>query len=225
MIELVENISIDCVIFGFEDDKLKVLLIKRNIDPRKGWMALPGGFIRINEDLSTASRRILWDLTGIRDLYMEQIHTFGNVDRYPNRRVITVAYYALININNYQLTPGNEAMDARWMDVKNLPELPFDHHEIFNFALQKLRRRVRHEPVGFNLLPNKFTLSQLQSLYEAILDTKFDKRNFRRKIHRMKFLVDLGEKQQNVAHRAAKLYSFDEEKYKRLKEKGFNFDL
>lgn len=225
MIELVENISIDCVIFGFENNKLKVLLIKRNINPRKGWMALPGGFIRTNEDLDTASRRILWELTGIQNLYMEQVHTFGDVDRYPDRRVITVAYVALININNFKLTPGNEVMDVRWADIDELPQLPFDHHDIFQYSLNQLRRRVRHEPVGFNLLPNKFTLPQLQSLYEAILDMKFDKRNFRRKIHRMNFLIDLGEKQQDVPHRAAKLYSFEEENYKQLKEKGFNFDL
>lgn len=223
--KVIDNLSIDCVIFGFEAGELKALFIKRNAEPSKGMMALPGGFVDINEELDDASHRILKELTGIRDIYMDQVSTFGEVNRYPIRRVITIVYYALIKIEEYKIQAGSEALEAKWISVKDIPELPFDHRKIYDAALAKLQERVHREPIGFNLLPEKFTITELQTLYEAILDTEFDKRNFRKKLAKMNFLVDLEEKQQNVAHRAAKLYKFDESNYERLRKKGFNFDL
>lgn len=221
----IDNLSIDCVIFGFKDRQLKALLIERNIEPARNMMALPGGFIEIDEELDDASKRILQNMTGLLDVYMEQVHTFGAVNRYPLRRVITIAYYALIKIEDYELQPGSEASNAHWIPVQDIPELSFDHGTILQYALDKLRNKVRHEPIGFNLLPEKFTISEIQTLYEAILNTSFDKRNFRKKLAKMNLLIDLNEKQENVAHRAAKLYSFDQQVYEKLKEKGFTFDL
>lgn len=226
-IQKIENLSIDCVIFGFEGEDLKVLLIERNRDPQKGMMALPGGFIAMDEELDDASQRILEELTGVQKLYMDQVKTFGAVNRYPLRRVLTIVYYALIKIDDYKLAPSpdGEAKEAKWISVNDIPDLPFDHRQIFNEAFDKLKARVRVEPLGFNLLPKKFSITELQKLYEAILETEFDKRNFRKKLAKMNLLIDLNEKQKNVSHRAAKLYKFDSSVYEKLKKKGFNFDL
>ncbi len=223
----ISNLSIDCVIFGFEGDQLKVLLIERNTDPQKGMMALPGGFVHMDEELDDASDRILKESTGVSEIYMEQVKTFGSVGRYPLRRVITIAYYALIKLDDYNLEtqPDSDAKRAEWFPVDEIPELPFDHREIFDTGFKKLKIKVRHEPVGFNLLPEKFSITELQRLYEATLETKFDKRNFRKKLAKMNLLIDLEEKQQNVSHRAAKLYSFDQNVYQQLCQKGFSFDL
>ncbi len=225
LLPVIDNLSIDCVIFGFEAGELKALFIKRNSEPSKGMMALPGGFVDIKEELDNASHRILRELTGVSDIFMEQVQTFGEVDRYPLRRVITIVYYALIKIDEYKIQAGSEAQEAKWISVKEIPELPFDHKKIYDAALEKLRERVHREPIGFNLLPEKFTITELQQLYEAVLDTELDKRNFRKKLAKMDLLIDLNEKQQNVAHRAAKLYKFDEANYERLKKKGFVFDM
>jgi 8-oxo-dGTP diphosphatase len=223
----IDNLSIDCVIFGFEEGELKVLLIERNTEPQRGMMALPGGFIRLDEELDNASHRILKEMTGLDNVFMEQVQTFGAVDRYPLRRVITIVYYALVKIDEYMLSPkpDGDAKEAKWVKVKDLPPLPFDHKLIFDSSLEKLQERVRNAPIGFNLLPEKFSISELQLLYEGVLQTEFDKRNFRKKLAKMNLLVDLNEKQQNVAHRAAKLYKFDEDVYESLRKKGFHFDL
>lgn len=222
---MIDNLSIDCVVFGFDNGELKTLFIKRNTEPGMGMMALPGGFIGLNEELDDAPARRLRELTGITNIYMQQVCTFGELDRFPLRRVITIAYYALIKIDDYSILPGKDAQEAQWISVKNVPPMPFDHRKIFDAALEKLRERVRMEPIGFNLLPEKFTISQLQHLYEAILDKTFDKRNFRKKLAKMNLLIDLKEKQKNVSHRAANLYKFDETIYDNLKKKGFVFDL
>lgn len=223
--EVIDTLSIDCLIFGFQDSKLEVLLVKHAEGIIKGSWALPGGWVTYNENIDDAAGRILGDLTGVGNLYLEQLHAFGEVDRYPNKRVITIAYIALTKPENYQLIPGFTASDAKWYDVKDIHELPYDHSNILQSGLDSLRRKVRYEPIGFNLLPEKFTLRELQELYEAILDVKLDKPNFRRKIMKMNLLIPCNEKQEGVSHRAARLYRFDKEIYDKLKNKGFNFEL
>ncbi|MDA3883707.1 MAG: NUDIX domain-containing protein [Bacteroidales bacterium] len=222
---LIDNLSIDCVIFGFDEGKLKALFIKRNTEPCKGMMSLPGGFVYVDEDLTHVPARRLKDLTGLKNVFLREVGAFGKIDRYPERRVITIGYYALINSSDYKLDVGADAQDVRWISVDEVPELPFDHTEIFDAALIKLRKHVRYEPIGYNLLPEKFTITQLQTLYEAILNKKIDNRNFRKKLAKIGILKDLKEKQKNVSHRAANLYSFNKKKYETLVEKGYTFDF
>lgn len=222
---IIEPLSVDCVIFGFEDARLKVLLYKRSIDPCRGMWALPGGFIRYNENIDEASARVLRETTGVKDLFMEQLGAFGEVDRFPERRVITVVYYALIKPGKYNINPGADASDARWCNVNELPDTPFDHAKIIRNALARLRRQLKYKPIGFNLLPDKFPLLALQELYEAIYGLEFDKPNFRRKIMKMNLLIPLNEKQTGVAHRSARLYKFDKSRYDSLTEKGFIFEM
>ena len=221
----IQNLSIDCVVFGFEKQKLEILLIKRKREPQKGHWALPGGFILKNESLDESAVRILDETSNVKNIYLEQVHTFGKVDRYPLRRVITIGYFALINPDTHFLKPGIDTTDVKWFDINELPELVFDHTTIFNFALSQLRQRVRYKPIGFELLPEKFTLTQLQILYEAILGFQMDKRNFRKKILGLKMLEQLDEFQTGVAHRAARLYKFNLNTYNKLKQKGFNFEV
>lgn len=213
-------ISIDCVIFGFEAGELKISLIERSAEPYKDWWALPGNIVKQDESIEAAAERILHELTGLHDLHMEQFHTFGDVNRHPSGRVITVAYYALIRINRQdELKPVNQeqlAKKAFWHPVNDLPKLGFDHTEIFKYGFDQLRRRLNYQPIAFELLPEKFTLTQLQQLYEAILCKKLDKRNFRKKMLSYGFLKELDEKQKNVSFRAAKLYKFDRRKYAKI---------
>lgn len=223
--EVIEALSIDCLIFGFRDEKLDVLLIKHAEGISKGRWALPGGWIRYNESIDAAAARLLKSLTGLSDVFLEQFHTFGDVDRYPGKRVITVAYFALINAENYSLSAGFTASDAKWFQIRELPDLPYDHHKILSMGFQYLKHKVRHEPLGFNLLPKKFTLHDIQRLYEAILETDLDKPNFRRKLLKMNLLVPCDEKQRDVSHRRANFYRFDKRIYKKLKEGGFSFEL
>ncbi|HVV54654.1 MAG TPA: NUDIX domain-containing protein [Mucilaginibacter sp.] len=206
------------MIFGFEAGELKILLIERNEEPYKDWLALPGYIVEQDESIDDAAERILYELTGLRDLHMQQFHTFGDVDRHPQGRVITVAYYALIRINGQkELRPITQyAKKAFWHPVNELPKLAFDHSEIFKTGFNKLRRRLNYQPIAFELLPEKFTLTQLQQLYEAILNKKLDKRNFRKKMLSYGFLKELDEKQKGVSYRAAKLYKFDRRKYGKI---------
>jgi ADP-ribose pyrophosphatase YjhB (NUDIX family) len=222
---IIDPLSVDCVIFGFEEAKLKVLLIKRSINPALGSWALPGGFIRYNENIETASERVLYERTSVSDVYMEQLGAFGDIDRFPDRRVITIVYYALVKPGQYKVNAGPDASDADWFNLKKLPELPFDHEKIIHAALSRLRRKIKYKPIGFNLLADKFALLQLQELYEAIYGIEFDKPNFRRKIMKMNVLVPLNEKQKGVPHRSARLYKFDKERYDKLTEKGFIFEI
>ncbi|MGV3587069.1 MAG: NUDIX hydrolase [Adhaeribacter sp.] len=223
--DILPSISTDNIIFGLDNRKLKVLLIRRNIEPFLGNWALPGGFVLYNEDLDMSARRTLQNMTGMSNVYMEQVYTFGAVNRFPDRRVVTVAYYALINYTLDNLKAGPDASDINWFDILELPELVFDHRHILETTLEFLRAKVRTEPIGFELLPQKFTLTELQGLYEAVLGTVFDTRNFRKKILKMNLLMPLDETQVGVAHRAARLYSFNKETYHKLKDKGFTFEL
>ena len=221
----IKNLSVDSVVFGFENWKLEILLIKRKRNPMKGAWALPGGFVLDSETLDEAAVRILEETSNVKNIYLEQIHTFSEVDRFPARRVITVGYFALINPEKHSLKPGIDTTDVRWFSADEKIDMPFDHGIIFETALRRLRRRVRHKPVGFELLPKKFTLTQLQLLYESILGHSLDKRNLRKKILGLKMLKPLEEFQTGVAHRAARLYSFDVKSYNNLKQKGFNFEV
>ncbi len=219
------GVSIDCVVFGFMKNTLKVLIIKRGTEPYRGKWALPGDLVYPNEDIEVAAKRILLDLTAVDSLYLEQTKMYGQVDRHPIGRVITTGYYSLINAENYDPHASAWAEAVYWTDLADVPTLAFDHNVILNDALNVLRYKVRHQPVGFELLPKKFTLGQLQELYEALLGENFDKANFRKRILSMNLLIDLKEQQKQVAHRPAKLYAFDTERYYQLKSKGFSFEL
>lgn len=220
-------LTVDCVVFGFNPDEgnLKVLLIERNGEPFKGCWALPGGFVDMDETIETAAMRELQEETGLSDIFLEQLFTFGRPNRDPRGRVVSVAYYALISLKDKELLPASDADDAQWFSVTDLPVLAFDHAQIFQTALQRLRGKMRYVPIGFELLPEKFPLSSLQHLYETILQGKFEKRNFRKKILGMGVLRELDEYQQGVAHRAARLYCFDTQKYEQLLKDGFDFKL
>jgi 8-oxo-dGTP diphosphatase len=204
-----------------------VLLIQRGAAPFRGLWALPGDLVYPNEDLDTAAARVLEQLTGLKNVYLEQVKAFGSVDRHPLGRVITIAYYSLIKISNYSLTPASFAQSAQWFSISEIEELAFDHKDILGSCLESLKRKVRNTPVGFELLPPKFTLTALQQLYESVLafEKGLDKRNFRKKILSMNLLLELEETQEGVAHRPAKLYRFDQEKYNELVSNGFNFDI
>lgn len=221
----VPTISIDCVVFGFHQGQLNVLLVKYAEGFRAGGWDLPGDWILQHESLDAAAMRVLSSLTGVTDIYLEQLRAFGNVDRYPGSRVVTIAFTALVRQEDYVLIAGAAASAVHWRPVSDCPDLALDHSEIFAEGLRCLRRQLRHEPLGFNLLPQKFTLLQLQELYEAVLGIKLDKPNFRRKMMHMNLLIPCNEKQVSVAHRAAALYRFDETVYRELQQKGFNFSL
>ncbi len=218
-------VAVDCVVFGFDDGELKVLLIRRGLAPFRGRWALPGGFVRLDETLDAAARRELAEEAGLAGVYLEQLYTFGDVERDPRERVLSVAYYALVALDRHPPTAATDADAAAWFAVADLPSLAFDHAAIVQAAVARLRGKVRYQPVGFELLPERFTLSQLQHLYEAILERTLDKRNFRKKLLAMDVVVETDEVEQDVAHRAARLYRFDEPKYRRLVKKGFNFEL
>ena len=217
--------TVDNVIFGFDDGTLKVLLIRRNEEPYNDYWALPGYFVREDEDLDAAAERVLYEVTGLSNVYLEQVQTFGTPGRHDFGRVITVAYYSLLKIADFSPRAAGVAQDITWHPVEDISALAFDHEEILRTALDKLKRSIRVRPVGFELLPPAFTLTELQHLYEAIWETDLEKRNFRKKILTMGLLHDLGRVQENVAHRPAKLYSFDEGRYRELEKEGFSFEL
>lgn len=222
---IIEALSIDCLIFGFNNGRLDILLVKHATGISKGKWALPGGWITYGESVDDAAKRILKSLTGISNIYLEQLKTFGEPDRYPTKRVITIAHIALVNEEHYSLIPGFTASDAQWFNIHEVPELPYDHKTILTYGFDYLKHKVRHEPIGFNLLPEKFTLLRLQELYEAILETQLDKSNFRRKLSKMKLLKECHEKQKDVSHRAAALFRFDKQIYDSLKRDGIAFEL
>jgi ADP-ribose pyrophosphatase YjhB (NUDIX family) len=217
-------LAVDCVIFGFDHQDLKLLLIKRDMEPGKGMWSLMGGFPRKNESLDDAADRVLRQLTGLSNVYLEQLYAYGQVDRDPGERVVSVAYYALIRIEDYDKDLVN-GHDAHWRLVSDIPELVFDHRAMVDKALRRLRRRARIQPIGFELLPETFTLPQLQALYEAIYQKELDKRNFRKKILSMGLLDKLDEKDKTSSKKGAWLYRFNPEKYQEALAKGFYFSL
>jgi len=218
-------LTVDCIIFGLDKDDLKVMLIQRDIEPFEGQWALPGGFVHVDETLDEAARRELKEETGIRNVFLEQLYTFGDVNRDPRERVVSVAYYALISLEGHKIKASSDARNAAWFSITDMPALAFDHERIFEMALQRLKGKIRYQPIGFELLPKKFALSELQRVYELILEKPLDKRNFRKKILSMDILKSLDEIQQDVSHRAARLYSFDEAEYRQMVKKGFLFEI
>src|SRR6185503_14962328 len=194
-------LTVDCVVFGFDEGELKVLLIQRGLEPFKGKWALPGGFVRVEETVDDAARRELAEEAGLKDIFLEQLYTFGEVDRDPRERVVSVAYFALVKLSAHETKAATDASDARWFPISKVPKLAFDHAEILATALARLKGKVRYEPIGFELLPPRFTLSQLQHLYEAVLETELDKRNFRKKVLGFGLLIPLKERQMTGRHR------------------------
>jgi 8-oxo-dGTP diphosphatase len=236
--ELNPNVSVDCVIFGFDMENLTVLLIDRGKNKYPGSrMALPGNLIYNNENLDEAASRVLEELTGLNNIYLEQLGAFGDPNRIckesdrewlksiraePEARVITIAYVSLVQISDYTPHASSFAQSAGWALVKEIHELAFDHYEILQAAKEKLKEKIKIQPIGFNLLPEKFTLSQLHRLYESVLDKPLDKRNFRRKILKLGILTNLKEKQKGVPHKPSELYKFNEERYLELSQTGYD---
>lgn len=200
-------ISVDCVIFGFDNNELKVLLIKSDLEEFQDKWSLLGDLVKPDENLDSASYRVLKERTGLDDVYLEQVFTFGDVGRHPAGRVITTAYYSLINVKDHQLKLAHN--ELHWHPVHDTSSLAFDHQLILDTCLKKLQSKINEHPVVFNLLPEKFSLRELQSLYEAILGVKMDRRNFRKKFFLMGWLEDVNELEQDVPHRPGKLYRFD----------------
>jgi 8-oxo-dGTP diphosphatase len=216
-------ITVDCVIFGFEEDKLKVLLIRSDLEVFKGKWSLLGDIVQETEELEEAAYRVLQQRTGMQDIFLDQVKTFGGPNRHPGGRVVTVAYCSLLNIHHHQLKILDN--ELHWHSVENLGEMAFDHKEIVDECYRWLQKRIQEHPLGFSLLPEKFSLRELQNLYEAILGLKLDRRNFRKKFFAMDFLIDLEEYEENVPHRAGKLYKFNYEKYEKNKRKWIGIDF
>ena len=216
-------VTTDCVIFGFDGSKIKILLIQRGINPYKDQWALPGGFVHIDETAEEGARRELREETGVEQAEMYQFHTFSAVDRDPRERVITIAYYALVKMS--EVRGGDDAKNAQWFALDELPTLAFDHQEIVERAIDELRRSIHFRPIGFDLMPEVFTMSQIQHLYEEILQHTFDRRNFAKKMMHLELLIDLEETIWPTPKREAKLYKFNAEKYEELKRKGFRLEF
>lgn len=205
-------VSVDCIIFGFENKKLKLLLGKRRMDPGRGEWSLYGGFVEADESLDDAANRVLYELTGLKDLYMKQVGAFGAIDRDPGERVISVAYCALINVKDYDQKLLKEH-NVEWICIENLPKLYSDHNDMVNKAITLLRRRISNEPLSFNLLPDLFTLTQLQNVYEAILGENIDKRNFRKRIKTIEYIEKTEKIDKITSKRGAALYRFNKQAY------------
>lgn len=216
------RVTVDIVIFTVQSDELKVLLVKRGISPFKGQCALPGGFVHEDEGLDEAALRELSEETGVSNVYLEQLYSFGQPGRDPRERTITVAYFALIAADRSQLAAGTDTTEAAWWPLKKLPALAFDHRDILDYALDRLRNKLEYTTVGFQLLPTKFTLTELQAVYEAILGKKLDKRNFRRKLELLKILKPVAEYRRG-GQRPARLYRFAASRFEKLKDKGILF--
>jgi ADP-ribose pyrophosphatase YjhB (NUDIX family) len=216
-------VAVDCIILGFDQEKLNILLHKRKFEPYLGEWSLFGGFVDEKENIDAAAARVLSSLTGFKGIYLEQLFTYGDVER-DRERVISIAYYALINTEQYSSLEGGD-YDAVWISMEEIPELILDHKVMVNKALRRLRRKAASEPIGFELLPEKFTLPRLQKLYEAIYGEDFDKRNFRKKILSMGLLEKLEEKDKSGSRKGAYLFRFDKLKYDRLVGEGLEFEL
>ena len=213
-------VSVDCIIFGFDEGKLRILIGKRQMDHGRGEWSLYGGFVRSDESLDDAANRVLYDLTGLRNLYMRQVGAFGSVDRDPGERVISIAYYALINVNDYEDRLRKEH-GVEWVNIDDIPQLYSDHNEMVRKALKLMRQKIKSEPIGFRLLPSLFTLTQLQRLYEAIHGEELDKRNFRKRIKEMDFIEKTELIDKKGSKRGASLYRFN----KRIYNEDPNFKL
>ena len=216
-------VATDCVIFGFDGVSIKVLLIQRGIEPYKDHWALPGGFVGIDESAEECARRELQEETGLQGVAVEQFHAFSDVNRDPRERVISIAYYALVKLS--EVRGGDDASEAQWFSYDDVPSLAFDHDRILRMALRHLRDRICFEPVGFDLLPDVFTMTELQRLYEAILGVKFDRRNFYNKMLKLEVLTSAEPRPENASRRTPSKYRFNAEKYAELKQRGFRLEF
>ena len=217
------SVTTDCVIFGFDGGKLKVLLVERGLEPYKGRWACPGGFVKMDESCEEGALRELEEETALKGTYVQQFHTYSNPNRDPRERVITVAFFALVRIQ--EVEAGDDANKAQWFAIDEVPQLAFDHDVILRDALKRLRERIHFQPIGFELLPEKFTMRQLQNLYEAILDVHFDRGNFSKKMLHFNILTPLEETVRPTPKREARLYRFNKESYDDLKQKGFRLEF
>jgi 8-oxo-dGTP diphosphatase len=217
--------SVDCVIFGYHQGDLKVLLIQRGAEPFENFWALPGDLVYPHEDLDAAAYRVLHDLTSVDDVGMKQVQTFGGVNRHPLGRVITVGYMALVELTDLHPVASHWAKQTKWHSLSKLPKLAFDHREILDASSSRLKTLLVEEPIWTRVIPDKFTITEFQDVFETILGRKFDKGNFRKKIQNVKFLKKLTETQQNVRHRPSLLYSFDAKTFEKYKDRGFVFDF
>ena len=217
------SVTTDCVIFGFDGAKLKVLLVQRGIEPYKGHWAFPGGFLKMDESAEEGALRELYEETGLEGAYIRQFHAFSAPDRDPRERVITIAYYALVKMHDVK--GGDDAADARWFALDEVPQLAFDHDMMLRMAEQALRQQIHFEPIGFELLPKEFTIRELQNLYEAILDIRFDRRNFYNKMKRLEILEQMDETVNPTQKKEAFLFRFNKGKYEELKQKGFRLEF
>ena len=218
-------VTVDCIIFGFDGQNLKVMLIQRKSEPFAKKWALPGAFVNEDESLENCAERVLMKESNISGVYLEQLFTFGTPSRDPRERVISVAYMGLVKTADFELIAGNDELQIEWRDINEVQDLAFDHQQILETAIQRIRGKIRYQPIGFELMNSKFTLPQLQQLYEAILGQTLDRRNFRKKLLSMQILKQLSEKQQNVAHKAAFYYEFDRERYEVLMKEGIYLEL
>ncbi len=217
-------VATDCIIFGFHEGKLKLLVFKRRLEPLMGEWSLIGSFVRLDEDLEYAGQRVLTETTGLKNVFMQQLRTYGKKDRDPGYRCISVAQYALIRIDEYDEKLVEEH-GANWFEIDNLPLLILDHNDMVHDALLQLKQNARYKPIGFELLPEKFTIPQLQTLYEAIYQRELDARNFRKKVLSLNVLEKLDEKDKSTSKRGAFLYKFDYENYQKLLKSGYNFEI
>ena len=218
-------VTADCVVFGLDKEDLKILLIRRGVEPFKEKWALPGGFSVVGETMEDTARRELEEETGLNNVFLEQLYTFSDPDRDPRGHVVTVAYYALVNLLDHKVHASTDASNAAWFCIDDVPQLAFDHDSILKTAHERLRGKIRYQPIGFELMAEKFPLRMLQSVYEKILDRQVDKRNFRKKILAMGILEELTEIETDVSHRAARLYRFNKQKYDLMVKQGFNFEI
>lgn len=216
-------VTTDCVIFGFDGVSIKVLLVERGIEPYKGMWAFPGGFMKMDETAEECARRELEEETGLKSASVEQFHTFTSVNRDPRERVITVAHYALVRLS--EVKGGDDAASAKWFSHDEIPSLAFDHDHILRLALKVLKERICFEPIGFELLPEVFTMTELQNLYEAILEVKFDRRNFYNKMLKLGILGEAEPRPKSAPSRIPTKYRFNAEKYAELKQKGFRLEF
>ena len=219
------SVTVDCIVFGYDTVSLSVLLLNRRESPFEGLWTLPGGFLRLEETLEETANRVLNTKTGIVDLYLEQLYTFGGIDRDPRGRVLSVAYYTLVSPERFTLMAGSMANDVRWFSLAALPELGFDHRAVIETAIQRLRAKVTYQPIGFDLLNPQFTIGELQHLYESILQTPLDRRNFHRKMMSMSILRATGQKRKGEKNRAPELFEFDRLRYEQLFQEGFQFNF
>lgn len=217
------SVTTDCVIFAFDGTKLQVLLVKRGVEPYKDRWAFPGGFLQMEESAEEGALRELQEETGLKAAYIKQFHTFTSPHRDPRERVITIAYYALVKMQ--EVKGGDDAAEAQWFPIDKVPALAFDHDQILRVAQKELRQQIHFEPVGFELLPEKFTIKELQNLYEAILDVRFDRRNFYNKMKHFEILELLDERAKPTPKKEAFLFRFNQAKYDELKQKGFRLEF